>query len=80
MPALGPCAILRTAAELTASLHVLRARLLARGRETPEAIEARLTRSARLDAHIGNTDVEIVNDGTPADAALTLLQHLRAER
>lgn len=66
------------AAHLTVPLHVLRARLLARGRETQEAIEARLARSARLTATMGKTDVELVNDGTPEDAARKLLQHLFA--
>lgn len=68
------------AAYLTVPPHIQRARLLARGRETPEAIEARLARSAHLAAVIGQTDVELVNDGTPEDIARRLLQHLLATR
>jgi ribose 1,5-bisphosphokinase len=64
------------AAHLTAPTHVLRARLLTRGRETPEAIDARLMRSAQLAAVVDKTDVELVNDGAPEDAARKLLQHL----
>jgi ribose 1,5-bisphosphokinase len=63
-------------AHVTVPPHILRARLLARGRETPEAIEARLMRSAQLAAVVGKPDVDLVNDGAPEDAARKLLQHL----
>jgi len=68
------------AAYLTVPPHILRARLLARGRETPAAIEARLARNAHLADVIAKTDIEVVNDGAPEDAARKLLQHLLAMR
>ena len=60
------------------SPDVLRARLLARGRETPEQIEARLARSQGLVIPSDQVDVVIDNDGTLAQAGqqlLTALQH-----
>jgi ribose 1,5-bisphosphokinase len=68
------------AAHLTAPPKVLRARLLARGRETTDAIDARLMRSAQLAAVVGKADVEVVNDGAPEEAARQLLQLLLATR
>lgn len=63
---------------LTASPDVLRARLAARGRETGEAVEARLRRSAGLAVRHPRL-VTVTNDGTLEDAAhrflyLTLLK------
>lgn len=67
-----------TVAFVNASPAVLRARLLARGRETPEQIEARLARSQDLVIPSDEVDVVIDNDGTLEQAGqqlLTALQH-----
>ncbi|MGE4528427.1 MAG: phosphonate metabolism protein/1,5-bisphosphokinase (PRPP-forming) PhnN [Rhodospirillaceae bacterium] len=63
---------------LTASPEILRARLAARGRESAEALEARLVRNAGLAVRHPRL-VTIANDGTLEDAAhrflyLTLLK------
>lgn len=55
-----------TACEITASTEVLRARLAARGRESPAEIEARLARVGAATA--GHDVVSIANDGDLADA------------
>lgn len=68
------------AVHLTVPRHILHARLLARRRETPEAILERLSRATSLAAAIGKVDVEIVNDGTPEEAARKLLWHLQQVR
>ena len=47
--------------EIRAPLAVIRARLLARGRETPEAIETRLARASQVDV-LGD-DVHVVDNG-----------------
>lgn len=56
---------------LTTSGTQLRQRLLARGRETEEMIDARLRRTASLPAP--QVDAEIANDGAPEQAAERLL-------
>ena len=53
---------------VTASPHVLRARLLARQRETPEQVEARLQRNPALPAVHHPQSLTVTNDGT-LDAA-----------
>jgi ribose 1,5-bisphosphokinase len=57
---------------VTASLEVLRQRLLARGRETPEMVEARVRRAMvfRAPPHA----IEVRNDGSLAQAGAQLLQ------
>jgi len=55
-----------TVCEVTASSDTLRARLIARGRETPIEIEARLARAGAPTA--GDDVVTIANDGELADA------------
>lgn len=59
------------------SPDVLRARLLARGRETPEQIEARLARSQGLVIPSDQVDVVIDNDGTLERAGQQLLRVLQ---
>lgn len=56
---------------LTTPADVLRTRLLARGRESPEMIEARLARNAQLPPF--DVDAEVINDGTPDVAGRRLL-------
>jgi len=57
---------------VTASLEVLRQRLLARGRETPEMVEARVQRALvfRAPPHA----IEVRNDGSLAEAGAQLLR------
>jgi ribose 1,5-bisphosphokinase len=55
---------------------VRRARLAARGREDADAVSARLTREDPAPGH--PADLEIVNDGTLAEAADALAAFLRA--
>lgn len=57
---------------ITASREVLAERLAARGRETREAILARLARSDRADLFPGDVR-EIVNEGTPEQAGDALM-------
>jgi ribose 1,5-bisphosphokinase len=59
---------------VNASPLVLRARLLARGRETAEQIEARLARSAQLPLAGAEVDVVIDNDGPLEQAGERLLR------
>ena len=66
-------------AYVNTSRAVLRARLLARGRETPQQIEARLARSDRLPVAGAEVDVVIDNDG-PLDRAGTQLLHFLQRR
>lgn len=58
-----------------ASPDILRRRLLARGRETPEAVEARLAREVQLQLPEGS--IRIRNDGALEHAAEQLLAELR---
>lgn len=59
---------------------IQRQRLLERGRETPEEIEARIERSIRLQDQLGDELATVQNDGTLADATARLkdliLRHL----
>ncbi|MDA8350337.1 MAG: phosphonate metabolism protein/1,5-bisphosphokinase (PRPP-forming) PhnN [Pseudomonadota bacterium] len=57
--------------QITADMGVLRQRLLMRGRERPEVIESRLSRTARLP--IVNVDAVIRNEGTPEQAAVQFI-------
>jgi ribose 1,5-bisphosphokinase len=60
--------------EITASPHVLAARLAGRGRETPADIAARITRNVAT----VRPDSVIVNDSMPAEAAGQLISLLEA--
>jgi ribose 1,5-bisphosphokinase len=55
---------------ITAPIEVLRARLLSRGRENEQAIEARLSRSQ--DVALGPQDLSVSNGGSLADSVATL--------
>ncbi|MEB0059991.1 MULTISPECIES: phosphonate metabolism protein/1,5-bisphosphokinase (PRPP-forming) PhnN [unclassified Variovorax] len=57
---------------VTASVDTLRARLLARGRETPAAVEARIERALAFQAPAGA--IEVYNDGSLEDAGLQFLR------
>jgi ribose 1,5-bisphosphokinase len=66
-----------TVLHITASAATLRRRLLARGRETPDKVEARVQRAAafRLPAQVAA--IEVGNDGTLEAAGAQLLQALQ---
>lgn len=57
--------------QITAGIKLLRQRLLMRGREQPEVIESRLSRTALLP--MVNVDAVIHNEGTPDQAAMDLI-------
>jgi ribose 1,5-bisphosphokinase len=57
---------------ITASVETLRSRLLARGRESPEMVDARVQRA--LAFRPPEDAIEIRNDGTLAEAGAQLLQ------
>lgn len=61
-----------TVVHVTASIEVLRQRLLARGRETPVMVDARVRRALafKAPAHA----IEVRNDGALAEAGTQLLQ------
>lgn len=59
---------------ISASPDTLRQRLLARGREDPEAVAARIRRTQTLPAVHA---VEVLNDGALEDAGRQLLDHLQ---
>ncbi len=63
---------------LTTPTDVLRARLLARGRESVDMIDARLARNARMPPF--DVDAEVVNDSTPEVAGRRLLTVLGLDR
>ncbi|GAA4338186.1 phosphonate metabolism protein/1,5-bisphosphokinase (PRPP-forming) PhnN [Variovorax defluvii] len=65
-----------TVVHVTASIEVLRQRLLARGRETPEMVEARLRRASSFRAP--PDAIEVHNDGPLAEAGARLLQAFEA--
>lgn len=67
-----------TVLHITAAPDVLRERLTRRGRESPEAIEARLSRSVDLAVPNGSDQIEISNDSTLDVAGHALRQQLRA--
>jgi ribose 1,5-bisphosphokinase len=61
-----------TVVHVTASIEVLRQRLLARGRETPEMVEARVQRALAFRAPADA--IEVRNDGALAEAGAQLLR------
>jgi ribose 1,5-bisphosphokinase len=61
-----------------ASEETLRRRLHARGRETPEAIEARIARSGMISVSANVPIIEICNDGTLDATGDRLIRSLRA--
>jgi ribose 1,5-bisphosphokinase len=56
-------------------IDILRNRLLARGRETPEQIEQRLARNLQFRHMVGN-EIRICNNGAIEDAGQQLVQQL----
>lgn len=64
------------AVHITASPQVLRERLLSRGRETPDAVEARVQRALAFTPPTGAAGLEVRNDGTLSAAGQQLLQAL----
>ena len=62
--------------QITADLKLLRQRLLARGRETPEVIKSRPSRSALLP--VVNVDAVIRDEGTLEQAGMHLIALLGA--
>lgn len=67
-----------TVVHIGAPVEVLRKRLLARGRETPEAVAQRLAREVQLDLPQGS--IRIQNEGSLQAAAHELLRQLLPER
>lgn len=65
------------AVHITASAEVLRARLLARGRETPTQVEARVQRALQFQAPAGMAGIEVRNDSRIDDAGRQLLEGLQ---
>ena len=64
------------AVHITASPQVLRERLLARGRETREEVEARVQRALAYSPPPGAASLEVHKDGVLGDAGLRLLNAL----
>ncbi|MBN0002302.1 phosphonate metabolism protein/1,5-bisphosphokinase (PRPP-forming) PhnN, partial [Pseudomonas aeruginosa] len=60
--------------------EVLRQRLLARGRESPEEIEARLARNAEFAAGLEGPLFQLANSGDLDDTLRTLLARLGSGR
>jgi ribose 1,5-bisphosphokinase len=67
-----------TVLHITAAASVLRERLTRRGRESAEAIEARLSRIVDLSVPNGSMRIEICNDSTLEYAGEQLLKQLQA--
>jgi ribose 1,5-bisphosphokinase len=65
------------AVHITASAGVLRERLLARGRETPAQVEARVQRALQFQTPAGVAGIEVRNDTRIDDAGRQLLQGLQ---
>lgn len=65
-----------TLVQITANAQTLRQRLLARGRETPDMVEARVQRALALAQTQPSPAIEIHNDGLLADAGQQWLQAL----
>lgn len=61
-----------TVLHITASPETLRKRLLSRGRETPDMVEARIARATELAWPMGTEAIEISNDGTLDEAGAQL--------
>lgn len=66
-----------TVLHVTARADILRRRLLARGRETPEMVEARVQRATQFQPAVGTGLIEIHNNGSLDDAGTALLAALR---
>jgi len=66
-----------TVVHITADAQVLRQRLMARGRESSAAVEARMQRSSALDLPSGCRLIEIHNNATLDEAGAQLLVQLR---
>ena len=64
------------AVHITASPQVLRERLLSRGRETREEVEARVQRALAYTPPPGAASLEVHNDGALGDASQRLLNAL----
>jgi len=60
--------------------EILRERLLARGRETPQQVDQRLARGAQLQAGPDSAVYRLDNSGSLATAVCALLEVLRQER
>jgi len=60
--------------------EILRQRLLARGRETPQQVDQRLARGAQLQAGPDSAVYRLDNSGSLATAVCALLELLRHER
>jgi ribose 1,5-bisphosphokinase len=65
------------AVHITASPHVLRERLLARGRESRAEVDARVQRAAAFRPPPGTASLEVRNDKTLDDAGRQLLHALK---
>lgn len=65
------------AVHITASPQVLRERLLSRGRETREEVEARVQRALAYTPPPGAASLEVHNDGALGDAGQRLLNALK---
>ena len=65
-----------TVLHVTASTEVLRQRLIGRGRESEEAINARLMRTIPISIPAGSNLIEISNNTTLEDAGVDLLKKL----
>lgn len=66
-----------TVLHVTASKDTLRSRLMARGRETAEMVEARIQRAGQFPKLLGAGLIEIQNDGGLEDAGAALLSALQ---
>lgn len=66
-----------TAVQVLTPAEHLRARLRARGRETPEQIESRVRRAREQHLDAASVDVQILNDGALATALQRLLAALQ---
>jgi ribose 1,5-bisphosphokinase len=62
---------------ITASEETIRKRLRARGRETSEAIESRINRTASISVPASIAIAEVSNDGTLETAGSTVIRLLR---
>ncbi|RSZ42664.1 MULTISPECIES: phosphonate metabolism protein/1,5-bisphosphokinase (PRPP-forming) PhnN [unclassified Variovorax] len=69
-----------TVVHVTASVETLRSRLMARGRESAEMVEARVRRALDFRIPPGLAAIEIHNEDVLADAGARLLQALRLPR
>jgi ribose 1,5-bisphosphokinase len=65
-------------AHITADAQTLRRRLLARERETPQMVDARVRRALDFQLPLGIAAIEVRNDATLAQAGAQLQQALKA--